>query len=140
MVLAALAILTFRQARVYENRVTLWEDTLRKNPASWMAHANLGTALFDQGRLTAADDAFARALELDAAWVPGLEGRGDVARAEGRLGDAEVGSLQLVLHHQYSLPSTISLPCIRWCPRPQYSLQTTPYSPALSGLIVTTMS
>ena len=49
------------------------------------AHANLGAALLEQRRMLAADDAFGRALELDPDWVPALEGRGDVARAQGRI-------------------------------------------------------
>jgi protein O-mannosyl-transferase len=41
---------TQRQARVYHDLGTLWEDTLAKNPTCWLAHNSLGSALADAGR------------------------------------------------------------------------------------------
>ena len=49
-VLAALAVLTWRQAGDYRNEVALYEATLARNPDSWAAHLNLGTHLVDTGR------------------------------------------------------------------------------------------
>lgn len=62
-VVVLLSALTFAQARVYANAATLWEDTLRKNPACWMAHGNLASLLAAQGRGTDAAPHFAIALE-----------------------------------------------------------------------------
>ncbi len=45
-----LGTLTWRQARMYQNAETLWQATLRRNPACWMAHINLGNILVQQGR------------------------------------------------------------------------------------------
>ena len=47
----ALAVLTWKQAHAYADPETLWRDTLAKNPASWLAQNNLGTALQRKGRL-----------------------------------------------------------------------------------------
>lgn len=58
----ALAALTWRQAAIYESLDTLYADTLRKNPAAWMAHNNLGVVLFDRGQLDAAGEHYAAAL------------------------------------------------------------------------------
>jgi tetratricopeptide (TPR) repeat protein len=45
----ALSSLTFARGLVYQDRETLWRDTLSKNPHSWMAHTNLGHALHAKG-------------------------------------------------------------------------------------------
>jgi Flp pilus assembly protein TadD len=49
VLLATLAILSIRQQSIYKDRETLWRDTISKNPGSWMAHANLGHILHEQG-------------------------------------------------------------------------------------------
>jgi tetratricopeptide (TPR) repeat protein len=43
--LAALGTLTWRQSGIYRDAETLYRATLARNPASWMAHTNLGVAL-----------------------------------------------------------------------------------------------
>ena len=48
-VLAPLAVLTWRQQRIYGDAETLWRDTTARNSASWMAHVNLANALADRG-------------------------------------------------------------------------------------------
>ena len=50
LLLAALGALSFTQSRTYRDAETLWRDVLAKNPASWMAHANLGRELLRAGR------------------------------------------------------------------------------------------
>ena len=44
VLLAALTVLTLLQSRIYKDPLTLWTDTLAKNPAGWMVHINLGLA------------------------------------------------------------------------------------------------
>lgn len=62
--LLVLGTLTWRQAGAYQNLETLWRDTLAKNPASWMAHTNLGRLLTAQGKLMEAEDHYRQALRL----------------------------------------------------------------------------
>lgn len=50
VLLATLATLTWRQARVYESYESLLRDSLKKNPGFWLAHQNLGGVLEQQGR------------------------------------------------------------------------------------------
>jgi len=64
LVLMILATLTWRQAGAYQNLETLWRDTLAKNPASWMAHTNLGRLLTAQGNLAEAETHYRKALQL----------------------------------------------------------------------------
>jgi len=40
-VLATCAVLTWRQAQIYHDATTLWQDTVAVNPGAWMAHNNL---------------------------------------------------------------------------------------------------
>lgn len=59
-----LGLLTWRQAGAYENAETLWRDTLRKNPAAWMAHSNLANLLTTRGELDEAIRHYREALRL----------------------------------------------------------------------------
>lgn len=45
-----LCVLSWRQAHMYKNNFALYETTLARNPAAWMARTNLGIALVDSGR------------------------------------------------------------------------------------------
>jgi tetratricopeptide (TPR) repeat protein len=42
ILLIVLAILAWRQQGIYRDQMTLWRDTVAKNPTSWMAWGNLG--------------------------------------------------------------------------------------------------
>src|SRR5262249_15080105 len=61
-IVGILAALTWHQTKIYDNRETLWRDTLAKKPTSWIAHTNLGGALARQGKLTEAIEQYERAL------------------------------------------------------------------------------
>ena len=63
-VLIILGALTWQQSKIYKNEETLWLDTLVKNPSSWVAHMNLGKAVFDQGRTDEAIQCFQDALYI----------------------------------------------------------------------------
>jgi protein O-mannosyl-transferase len=54
VLLLALGILTWRQSQIYTNMETLWEDTLNKNPDSWMAHNEIDIIRRKQGRFAEA--------------------------------------------------------------------------------------
>ena len=62
--LLVLAVLTWRQSRMYSDVETLYQATIDANPGCWMAHANLGNALADLGRLEEAIAHYRRALEI----------------------------------------------------------------------------
>jgi len=54
--LATLAVLTWRQSRMYSDVLTLYEETIERNPDCWMAYNNLGIYWSSHGKL---DDAIA---------------------------------------------------------------------------------
>ena len=68
VVIVACAVLTFARCLDYRDRLTLWADTTAKNPSSWMAHTNLGTAWVAAGRPDLARAEYGTALAL----APGL--------------------------------------------------------------------
>jgi protein O-mannosyl-transferase len=65
LLLGVLAICTWRQCLVYQNLETLWTDTLKKNPDSWMAHVNLGRLLAQQDKLNEAEAHYQKAIALN---------------------------------------------------------------------------
>jgi Flp pilus assembly protein TadD len=55
---------TFRQCFQYKNLETLWAETARRNPGSWMAWQSLGNIRFQEGRLDEAERLYRKALDL----------------------------------------------------------------------------
>ena len=76
--IAMLGTLTWRQAGMYRDVVTLYETTLEKNPACWLAHNNLGNLFAADGHADEAVTHFEAALKF----------RPDYPEAESNLGDA----------------------------------------------------
>ncbi len=80
---ATLAALTWRVAAVYRDSETIYQDTLLRNPGSWMAHNNLGAELLVQpGRSTEAISHFETALELK---PDSAEARNNLGKALGQI-------------------------------------------------------
>ena len=90
VLLAILGILTWRQSGSYRDTETLYRATLARNPASWMAHNNLGVALLDKpGHLTEAIGEYRAALEVNPDDAEAHNNLGNaLARMPGRLPEA----------------------------------------------------
>jgi tetratricopeptide (TPR) repeat protein len=56
VILAAFASVSWQQAGTYANSIVLNRATIDRNPGSWVAHANLGSILANQGDLNEALD------------------------------------------------------------------------------------
>lgn len=91
---AVLAVLTYRQSQIYSDPQTLYEATLRENPASWLVHNNLGNVYGKADRLSDAMNQFHEALALkpdfgeahgNLAMALALDGQSDEAIREYRL-------------------------------------------------------
>lgn len=63
--LVALGALTWRQAHIYRNPVTLWNDTIKKNPRGAIAYHNLGCHFLAQGQNAVAERVLAAGLEVN---------------------------------------------------------------------------
>jgi Flp pilus assembly protein TadD len=86
--LAALAVLTWRQSRMYADPQTLYRTTIESNPACWMAHDNFGAELAGRGQVEEAIAHYRKALEIrpedsEAEYnlANALAGRGQVGEA-----------------------------------------------------------
>jgi tetratricopeptide (TPR) repeat protein len=90
LLMAVLGTLTWRQTATYRDSQTLYRETLARNPASWLAHNNLGGELIGvPGGLDEAIDHFEAALRIkpdlaDAQYNLGLA----LSRIPGRLPEA----------------------------------------------------
>lgn len=91
VLLGTLGGLTWAQSRMYRDLTTLYETTLERNPACWMAHQNLAIILSSSGRTADAVAHLQKALQL----------KPDNAAAENNLGDnlAQLGRLEEALPH-----------------------------------------
>ena len=76
ILLVVLGALTWRQSGIYRDEFVLYETTLARNPAAWMAHNNLAKALAESGRVPEAIPHLEQALKL----------RPDFPEAENNLG------------------------------------------------------
>jgi tetratricopeptide (TPR) repeat protein len=85
MVVVVLSTLTWNQARAYRDEATLWNDTIAKNPDSWIAHHNLATLHAKAGELDAAIAGFTEAIRCKPNAAESHSGRGLAYQKQGRL-------------------------------------------------------
>lgn len=83
-----LCVLSWRQAHMYKNNFALYETTLARNPAAWMAHTNLGIALVDSGRAEVALPHYRTALDLRPRYPEGENNLGFALSQLGRNAEA----------------------------------------------------
>jgi tetratricopeptide (TPR) repeat protein len=88
VVLAALATLTWRQCRVYRDAPTLYRATIARNPGAWLAHNNLGVALFAEGRVGEAMAEYRETARLQPGYADAYLNLGLALAAAGRGDDA----------------------------------------------------
>ena len=87
-VLAILGGLTWRQSAMYCDIFALYETTLARNPSSWVAHLNLGSALDEAGETEKALPHLQRALELKPGFPETLNSLGNGLNRLGRAREA----------------------------------------------------
>ncbi|MCP4639848.1 MAG: tetratricopeptide repeat protein, partial [bacterium] len=69
VLIAAFALLSSAQVRVWRNSEALWNHAIRVAPGNYLAHGNLGSHLAKQGRLDEAIPHFANAIKLEPSFV-----------------------------------------------------------------------
>jgi tetratricopeptide (TPR) repeat protein len=80
--------LSWSQAAMYRNNVTLYETTLKQNPDAWLAHQNLATILVESGQPAAALPHAERVLKLRPDNPEALNNLGDCLTQVGRAAEA----------------------------------------------------
>jgi protein O-mannosyl-transferase len=88
LVLLSLGVLTWRQCGIYTNDETLNRATIMRNPASWMAHNNLGSDLLEQGKPDEAIAHFKIAHTLNPKDPDFVSNIGDALLHKGRIDEA----------------------------------------------------
>ena len=64
ILLIGLSILTISRNRVWSDEISLWADSVKKNPHSPRGHTNLGKAYYEKGNLNLALSHFQKSIEL----------------------------------------------------------------------------
>lgn len=94
--LLVLGALSWQRVWVYQDLETLWTDTLAHNPASWMAHNNLGDVYLQAGKLDAAKAEYEAALKINPQEVNAHSNLGIILAQQNQL-DAAIAQFQQAL-------------------------------------------
>ena len=87
-VLAALAVLTWRQSHLYKDSDRLYRATIERNRECWMAYNNLGGALITRGAVDEGVPLVERALALRPGYAEAHVNLGIALARRGRIDDA----------------------------------------------------
>jgi tetratricopeptide (TPR) repeat protein len=90
VVLAVLALLTWRQSALYADSETLYRKTLERNPRSWLALNNLGVISLERRNWDEAERFFFESLRLNPRYEAALNNCGFVLARRGQLDEAIV--------------------------------------------------
>jgi protein O-mannosyl-transferase len=103
LIVAALAGVVRVEVRKYRDAGALWEDTLAKNQASWLAHVNLGNLRLQQERTADARASFEAALRARPGLAVAHNGLGIALFREGSLDEAiEQHRKAIEADHEYA--------------------------------------
>ena len=102
-VLLIFAIQVWQQGTIYTDAETLYQDTITKNPNSWMAHNNLGVYVESQGNLNEAMAHYAKALEIKPDCAEAHYNMAELFARQGKFEEA-------VSHHVKALSSRPDYP------------------------------
>ncbi len=86
--LVVLAILTWRQSRIYGDAQTLYETTLNRNPGCWMCRNNLGIILARAGRTAEAMEQYEQSLRINPDHADAHNDMGNIFLRTGRPSEA----------------------------------------------------
>ncbi|WP_045215362.1 tetratricopeptide repeat protein [Desulfonatronovibrio magnus] len=84
-----LGIFTFERNKVWQSQVTIWEDSIKKNPENFRAHTSLALAFEDQGEKGKALKHYNRALSIQPDYGFAHLNLGALLGEMGRIEEAE---------------------------------------------------
>ena len=88
---------TWERSSVYANSETLWRDNAAKNPNSWAAFNNLGTILWQSGRVDEARGCWEQALQIKPADYPEAQNNLATLLAQAGKFDEAIGHFEQAL-------------------------------------------
>jgi protein O-mannosyl-transferase len=88
ILLMLLGFLTWHQTAAYRDLISVYTDTLAKNPACWMAHYNLGIVLANRGETAQAMDHYREAVALRPTYVEAHYNLGRLLAEKGEINQA----------------------------------------------------
>jgi len=109
VIVVVLMVLTWQQTPIYQNKQTLWADTVDKNPNAVIARVNYGLTLINDGRFVAAQQQIEHGLSIDPHNAQALNAMGNVYRKQGRNDEAQVVYEQLIKEKPHLLVAKINL-------------------------------
>jgi tetratricopeptide (TPR) repeat protein len=77
-VLAIIAVLTWKQCSYWKNSIELFKQALQVTEANYKAHANLGLALFNEGKIEEAIDHYNQAIRIEPNYNQAYYNRGTI--------------------------------------------------------------
>jgi tetratricopeptide (TPR) repeat protein len=83
-----LCVSTYQRNRVWENKITLWSDVVKKSPAKARPHFNLGAAFTEQKKDEQAIPQYQRALEINPHMAEPHINLGEALEREGKIKEA----------------------------------------------------
>ncbi len=86
--LMTLAVLTWRQSRMYSDAETLYQTTIDRNADCWLAHTNLANIRARQGQIDEAIAHYQAALKIKPDHAEAHNGLGNVLAGRGRIDEA----------------------------------------------------
>lgn len=98
LVIGGLAVLTWRQAALYQDSIKLYTATLARNPDCWLAHDNLGVLRAHQGRPAEAAAHYENAIRLKPDYPEAYNNLGNLQAAARRwreAGDSYAAAVRL---------------------------------------------
>ena len=90
LLLGILMFSTFQRAKIFQKNFSIWEDTLKKNPNSWMAHNNIGLHLEEKGKLNEAIEHYKAAIRINPRYAVTYDNLGLILKRKGNPEEAAI--------------------------------------------------